>query len=153
MAVFDWYVLLPVLANFKYWINATKARMCLSLVLSKLCKTFWIWYWLSNKPACCVLHFKYPKEYSSVPAGAFPCAFWNRADLLIGGESSLPSWKCKRWKKTTRILTLTFAVGFDREIQHEQILRYIEIQKCSQAWRARAPLASRNISHAALPGS
>lgn len=32
MAVFDWYVLLPILANFKeYWINVTKSRMHLSL--------------------------------------------------------------------------------------------------------------------------
>lgn len=126
VAVFDWYVLLLILANFKeYRINVTKSRMRLSLILSKLYKTLWIWYYQRKHPAV-LLHFKCSKGFRSVAGGAHLCAFWNLPDLLIIGEPSLPSHKHEGWEKITRMLSFIFAAGFASEMQHVWILRYIE---------------------------
>lgn len=136
MAVFDWYVLLLILANFKeYRINVTKSRMRLSLILSKLYKTLWIWYYQINHPAV-LLHFKCSKGFRSVAGGAHLCAFWNLPDLLIIGEPSLPSHKHKGMGKNNKNAQLHFC---SRICQWDAARVNIEVhrtQRCCYAWWA-----------------
>ena len=108
---------------------------------------FWIWYWLSNKPFCCVSHFKYSKRNISVAA----------RDILQPSRSLLTSslWvnhpylliNVKDGKRRTRILVFASAAEFASEMQQVWLLN----SRSTSGRAVQGSVFSRSILHAALP--